>query len=97
MHGCTDPAHLCSWAGLTPKHRESFHRGAPRAHHQTGQQTGALGDGRGHPTAAPRARKSRPIAHGSRPAAAGTSRRSPRHENCSHWSTTGCATGTSAH
>ncbi|WP_287488054.1 transposase [Rhodococcus sp. (in: high G+C Gram-positive bacteria)] len=45
VHQFTDPAHLGSWAGLTPKHRESFRRGVPRAHHQTGQQTGALGDG----------------------------------------------------
>ncbi|MFC9360835.1 transposase [Rhodococcus sp. NPDC057014] len=30
MHRFADPAHLCSWAGLTPKHRESdttVHRG----------------------------------------------------------------------
>jgi transposase len=30
VHRFTDPAHLCSWAGLTPKHRESdtvVHRG----------------------------------------------------------------------
>ena len=30
VHRFTDPAHLCSWAGLTPRHRESdtvVHRG----------------------------------------------------------------------
>jgi transposase len=37
VHRFTDPAHLCSWAGLTPKHREPFRRRAPRAHHQARQ------------------------------------------------------------
>ncbi|WP_346842939.1 transposase [Rhodococcus sp. A14] len=97
MHRFTDPAHLCSWAGLTPKHRESFRRRAPRAHQQAGQQSGALGGGRGHPTAS-RGHDDRRRPHpASRPVAARTSPRSPRRENCSPSSTTGCATGTSAH
>ncbi|WP_373560079.1 transposase [Rhodococcus sp. ACPA1] len=58
MHRFTDPAHLCSWAGLAPRHRESFRRRAPRAHQQAGQQSGALGGGRGHPTASRGARRS---------------------------------------
>jgi Transposase IS116/IS110/IS902 family len=30
------PAELCSWAGLTPRHRESDIKVQPRAHHQDG-------------------------------------------------------------
>lgn len=40
------PAHLCSWAGLTPTHRESHHR-PPRPNNQTGVPSGALGGHRG--------------------------------------------------
>src|SRR6476469_1104736 len=42
VHRFTGPAHLCSWAGLTPRHRESdtvVHRG----HHQTRLQSGSAG------------------------------------------------------
>ena len=47
VHRFTDPAHLCSWAGLTPRHRESdtvVHRG-----HITkqGSKAGPLGGDRG--------------------------------------------------
>ncbi len=47
VHRFTDPAHLCSWAGLTPRHRESdtvVHRG-----HITkqGSESGPLGGDRG--------------------------------------------------
>ena len=47
VHRFADPAHLCSWAGLTPRHRESdtvVHRG-----HITkqGSKAGALGGDRG--------------------------------------------------
>lgn len=50
VHRFADPAHLCSWAGPTPKHRESFRGGAPRAHYEAGLQAGAVGCGRGRPT-----------------------------------------------
>nr|AHE14786.1 putative transposase for insertion sequence element [uncultured bacterium] len=46
-------AHLASWAGLTPRHRESDtvvrRGGAARADHQAGSRPGALGRGRGRP------------------------------------------------
>src|SRR5512132_3470522 len=47
VHRFAGAPQLCSWAGLTPRHR------APRPDHQTGPPAGALGRGRGHP-AAPR-------------------------------------------
>ena len=92
----TSPAHLCSWLGLTPRHRESSTVCAPRPHHQAGLQTGPLGSHRGD-TASPDAQpRSPPTRTALKLAAARTSPRLPRHANCSHWSTTGCATGTSA-
>ena len=36
----TRARHLCSWAGLTPKHRESDTKVAPRRHHQDGMWGG---------------------------------------------------------
>jgi transposase len=54
VHRFADPAHLRSWAGLTPKHRESFRGGAPRAYHEAGLQAGAVGRGRGPPGDIPR-------------------------------------------
>jgi len=47
VHRFADPAHLCSWAGLTPKHRESD-TVVRRGHHQAGQQTRAVGGCGGH-------------------------------------------------
>lgn len=70
------------------------HRRTPRTRHQTGQQAGPLGGRGGYPAQDPP--RSRRIGPGSGPAAARTSRRSPRPANCSRWSTTGCATGTAA-
>ena len=72
------------------------HRRSPRAHHEAGLQTGALGGGGGHPAATGRHEDLGRPHNASRPAAAGTSPRSPRPANCSPSSTTGCATGTSA-
>ena len=40
---------LCSWAGLTPRHRESDLKVDPRACHQAGVADAALGADRGHP------------------------------------------------
>ena len=47
VHRFTDPAHLCSWAGLTPTPPRVRHRRAPRTHHQTRLQSGPLGGDRG--------------------------------------------------
>jgi Transposase IS116/IS110/IS902 family len=46
------PAQLCSWAGMTPRHRGSGAKGRPWAHHQTGLPDPALGGGGGHPAPA---------------------------------------------
>jgi transposase len=42
-------AQLCSWAGLTPRHREARHQNHPRACHQARLAAAALGTDRGHP------------------------------------------------
>jgi transposase len=42
-------AQLCSWAGLTPRHREPRHQNHPRACHQARLAAAALGTDRGHP------------------------------------------------
>jgi transposase len=42
------PDHLCSWAGLTPRHRGVRHQGAARLDNETGLEDGALGRHRGH-------------------------------------------------
>jgi transposase len=57
-------AQLCSWAGLTPRHREPRHQNHPRAHHQTRFPAAALGADRGDP-ARPRRQPARrgPPAH----------------------------------
>ena len=52
VHRFAEPAQLCSWAGLTPTPPRIGHRRSPRAHHQTGQQTRAVGGRGGHPTPA---------------------------------------------
>jgi len=46
------PGQLCSWAGLTPRHREPRHQGEPRARDQAGLADAALGSVRGDPAAA---------------------------------------------
>ena len=90
-----DPAHLCSWAGLTPRHRESdtvVHRG-----HITKQGSKLVRWAAIEAVHATRRRpRSSPTRTVSKLAAARTSPRSPRHANCSRWSTTGYATATSA-
>ena len=95
VHRFTGPAHLCSWAGLTPTHRESdtvVHRGHITKQGSKLVRWAAVEAIQRHPTTAKIA-----LDHtGSKPAAARTSPRSPRHANCSPWSTTGCATDTSA-
>ena len=72
------------------------HRGAPRTHHQTGFPGWCGGPPWRPSSALPPRRRSPWTAPGSSHAAARTSPRSPRRANCSPWSTTGCATGTSA-
>ena len=69
------PARLCSWAGLTPRHREPRPQGHPRAHHQAGLADRAVGDGRGHPAPARR----QPGPRGQRP-----HHRPPRHRGQEH-------------
>ena len=94
VHRFSDPAHLCSWAGLTPRHRESdtvVHRGHITKQGSKAVRWAAIEAVQRHQTRP----RSRPTNNASRPAAA-TSPRSPRHANCSRWSTTGCATDTSA-
>ena len=57
------PAQLCSWAGMTPRHRESdtkVHRGRIT---QAGQPAGPLGRGRGRATCPPRRDRRRPGPH----------------------------------
>jgi transposase len=44
------PEHLSSWAGLTPRHRESDTRRDPRPHHKTGFPVSALGRRQRGPT-----------------------------------------------
>ena len=87
-------ARLCSWAGLTPQHRESDT--VVRRGHITKQGSKLV---RWAAVEAiqrqPDTPKSPSTANGSRPAAAGTSPRSPRPASCSPSSTTGCATDTS--
>jgi transposase len=53
-----DARHLCSWAGLTPTHRESDTK-APRPHHQTRLHAGAVGGDRSR-SPLPRRRPHRP-------------------------------------
>ena len=96
VHRFAGPAQLCSWAGLTPRHRESdtvVHRGQITKQGSKLVRWAAVEAVQRHPTTAED--RGRPNT-GSKPAAARTSPRSPRHANCSPWSTTGCATGTSA-
>jgi len=72
------------------------HRGAPRAHHQTGFQAGAVGRRGGHPAPSRHVEDLPSTAPGSSHAAARTSPRSPWHANCSPWLLRAAATGTSA-
>ena len=55
------PAHLCSWVGLTPKHRESDLKTRARAHLQTGIAARARHVDRGHQPLPRRSRPRRPI------------------------------------
>ena len=81
----TGPAQLCSWAGLTPRHRESdtvVHRGHITKQGSKLVRWAAIEAVQRHPTTA----KSRPTKTVSKLAAAKTSPRLPRHANCSRWS-----------
>ena len=94
VHRFADPSHLCSWAG-DPKHRESdtvVHRGHITKQGSKLVRWAAVEAIQRHRPA----RRSRSTANASRPAAAGTSPRSPRPANYSPSSTTGCATERSA-
>src|SRR5829696_702752 len=95
VHRFAGPAQLCSWAGLTPRHRESdtvVHRGHITKQGSKLVRWAAIEAVQRHQTTAKisadkdriEARRGKNIA------------RSPRHANCSRWSTTGCATATSA-
>jgi len=93
VHRFAGPAQLCSWAGMTPRHRESdtvVHRGQITTQGSKLVRWAAIEAVQRHQTTA------RPTKTVSKPVAARTSPRSPRHANCSRWSTTGCATATSA-
>jgi transposase len=55
VHRFTDPAHLCSWAGLTPRHRESdtvVHRGHITKQGSKAVRWAAIEDVQRHPTTA---------------------------------------------
>lgn len=94
VHRFASADRLCSWAGLTPRHYESDT--VVRRGYVTKQDSKlvrwAVVEAVQRKTT-PKTTEDRP---GSRPVAAGTSPRSPRHASCSHWSTTGCATDRSA-
>jgi len=91
----TGPAQLCSWAGLTPRHRESdtvVHRGHITKQGSKLVRWAAIEAVQRHQTTAKiAADKDRIEARRAK-----TSPRLPRHANCSRWSTTGCATAISA-
>ena len=95
VHRFADPARLCSWAGLTPRHHESDTWCA--AGTSPNRVPSWCGGPPSKPSSAiPPRQRLRWTAPASSHAAARTSPRSPWHANCSPWSTTGCATGTSA-
>jgi len=55
VHRFTDPAHLCSWAGLTPRHRESdtvVHRGRTPKQGSKAVRWAAIEAVQRHPTTA---------------------------------------------
>ena len=87
---------LCSWAGLTPRHRESDTKVSRGRITKMGSTPGALG-GRGGRRPLPRRRTHpRPPTHGSPPDGAARSPASPRPASSSPWSTSACATARSA-
>ena len=95
VHRFAGPAQLCSWAGLTPTHRESDT--VVVAGTSPSRAANLCGGRPWRPSSvSPTSPRSPLIANGSKPAAAATSPRSPRPASCSRWSTTGCATDTSA-
>ncbi len=95
VHRFTDPAHLCSGradphatANPTPScTADTSPNKAPKR--SAGRRSRRC-------SATPPRPRSRPTNNASKPAAARTSPKSPRHANCSRWSTTVCATATSA-
>ena len=96
MHRFADPARLCSWAGLT--HGTTSLTLWCGAGTSPNREVSWCAGRRSRLSSISRsARRSPSTGRESKPAAARTSPRSPRPENCSHWSATGCATGTSAH
>ena len=91
-----DPAHLTSWAGLTPRHRESdtvVHRGPITKQGPALVRWAAVEAAQKVPASAGWLTANRGPAWPS--AAAGTSPPSRWPASCSRRSTTGCATGTS--
>ncbi|MFE2971857.1 IS110 family transposase [Streptomyces sp. NPDC059340] len=94
IHRFASPDRLCSWAGLTPRHYESdtvVRRGTSPSR----AASWCAGRWWRRSSARPPSRSPR-TGPGSKPAAAETSPRSPRHASCSRWSTTGCGTEKSA-
>ena len=90
------PPHLCSWAGLTPAHRESDVKATTRGDHQTRIEAVALGVDRGD-LPLPRRPASSPASSVASPnGAARTRPGSPSPARCSPSPTTGCATARSA-
>jgi transposase len=94
VHRFTRPQQLCSWAELTPLHRESdtkVHRGRVTKQGSTLVRWAAVEPCNAYTTGC----SARP-GSASANAAARTSVRSPPPASCSPWSTTACATATSA-
>ena len=91
----TDPAHLCSWAGLTPSTASPTPSCAAATSPSRARNWFAGRPSRRCSVTRAR-RRSPPTRTVSKPVAAKTSPRSPRLANCSRWSTTDCATATSA-
>ena len=95
VHRFARPAQLACWAGLTPSTTSPTPR-APRPDHQAGLPAGALGGGRVGADPAqdqPHRRDPRP---GRRPPRTATSASWPPPADSSSWSSTRCATTTSA-
>nr|WP_238845643.1 IS110 family transposase [Nocardia terpenica] len=93
IHRFGSPARLCSWAGLTPPHRESdttVHRG-----HVTKQGSRRLWWALVEAIQRGSTARIRATATGSPTGVAATSPRPPPPANCSPWSTTGCVTARS--
>ncbi len=86
---------LCSWAGLTPRHRESDTKVRRGSITKQGSQDGALGRSRGDQPQPRRRTRSKPTTVASPSGVVATSAASPRPARCSASSTTACVTARS--